>query len=77
MEERARRRQMLLSEGLWKEGPSSQSSPSHRSPSRMAWMASSVDRSASVSSIRRAKVLPCLRAKSQLQSAVRAPPMFR
>ena len=47
-------------------GPSSQSSASQRRPSRMARTASSVERSTSVSSMRRMNVPPCARAKSQL-----------
>ena len=61
----------------WTMGPSSQSSPSHRSPSTMPATMSHDDRSASVSSMRRTKVPPCRRANSQLKSAVRAPPMWR
>src|SRR5206468_143370 len=55
-------------------GPSSQSSPSQRRPSRMPSIMSSDERSASVSSMRRTKTPPSRRAKSQLKSAVRAPP---
>ena len=55
-------------------GPSSQSSPSQRRSSRMLASDSRVERSASVSSMRRMNVpsLPC--ASSQLKSAVRALP---
>src|SRR6266850_1964544 len=55
----------------------SQSSPSHFSPSRIAAMAGSVDRSRSVSSIRSSILPPRFLAYSQLNSAVRAPPMWR
>src|SRR3954451_10203945 len=55
----------------------SQSSPSHLNPSRIAAIAGSVDRSRSVSSIRSSILPPCFLAKSQLNSAVRAPPMWR
>jgi hypothetical protein len=40
-------------------------------------MAGSVERSRSVSSMRRSIVPPCRRANSQLNRAVRAPPMWR
>jgi hypothetical protein len=43
----------------------------------MAFRDSGVDRTWSVSSIRRTKVPPYRRAYSQLNSAVRAPPMWR
>src|SRR4051812_12008249 len=46
-------------------------------PSRIPPTISSVERSKSVSSIRRMKVPPKWRAKSQLNSAVRAPPTWR
>src|SRR6266849_2768676 len=55
----------------------SQSSSSHFSPSRMASMASLVERSRSVSSIRSSILPPRFLAYSQLNSAVRAPPMWR
>ena len=58
-------------------GPSSQSSASQRRPSRIARTASSVERSTSVSSMRRMNVPPCARAKSQLYRAVRTPPTCR
>ncbi len=47
---------------IWKCGPSSQVIPSHVIPSRIAWTASGVDRSWSVSSIRRMNLPPVLRA---------------
>ena len=47
------------------------------SPSRMTCVCASLLRSRSVSSIRRMKVPPVFRAKSQLNSAVRAPPTWR
>src|SRR3989475_11269600 len=58
-------------------GGSSQSRPSHLRPSRMTWVCSSVERALSVSSIRRRNLPPSLRAKSQLKSAVLAPPTCR
>src|ERR1700704_2984886 len=54
-----------------------QSSPSHFRPSRIAAMAGSVERSRSVSSIRSSILPPRPRAYSQLNSAVRAPPIWR
>ena len=48
-----------------------------RKPSRMGCRASGRLRSASVSSMRRMNCPPCRRAKSQQNSAVRAPPMWR
>src|SRR5688500_3924504 len=54
--------------------PSSHSSPIHRRSSRMACSDSRVDRSVSVSSIRRTNVPPDPRASSQLNNAVRALP---
>ncbi len=57
--------------------PSSQSSPSHFSASRTEARYSSVDRSRSVSSMRRMNTPRCRRAKAQLKSAVRAPPTWR
>ena len=57
---------------LWKYGPSSQCRPSQSSPSRICFVFSSFERSRSVSSMRRMNVPPCLRAHSQLNSAVRA-----
>src|SRR5262245_13662462 len=58
-------------------GPSSQSRLSQRIPSRIASVISSRERSTSVSSMRRMKVPPSFRAKSQLKRAVRAPPTWR
>ena len=58
-------------------GPSSHSRRSQRIPSRMPATISSDERSASVSSMRRMNVPPWCRAKSQLNSAVRAPPTCR
>src|SRR5262245_30695297 len=55
-------------------GPSSQSSPSQPSASRICSTFSGVERSLSVSSIRSTNVPPDPRARSQLYSAVRAPP---
>src|SRR5262249_21289544 len=55
-------------------GPSSQSRPSHRRSRRIAASDSRVERSASVSSMRRMNAPPCPRASSQLNSAVRALP---
>ena len=46
-------------------------------PSRIACTASGVERSTSVSSIRRMKMPPWWRANAQENSAVRAPPMWR
>ena len=57
--------------------PSSQSIPSQRKPSRIGASASARLRCASVSSTRRTNVPPWRRAKSQLNSAVRTPPMWR
>src|SRR5262249_12700768 len=54
-----------------------QSTPSHFRPSRIPSTSSGLFRSASVSSIRRIIVPPCRRTKSQLNSAVRAPPTCR
>src|SRR3954465_11998945 len=51
--------------------------PSQLMPSRITRVWASVLRSRSVSSIRSTKVPPVLRAKSQLKSAVRAPPTWR
>src|SRR6516225_2111969 len=48
--------------------------PSHESTSTMPSTASSLDRDASVSSIRRTNVPPVWRANNQLNSAVRADP---
>jgi hypothetical protein len=45
--------------------------------SRIAWVDSAVERSRSVSSMRRMNFPPCLRAYAQQKSAVRAPPMWR
>src|SRR5215213_5472940 len=56
-------------------GPSSQSSSSQRSASRMASTFSGVERSRSVSSMRSTNSPPDPRARSQLYSAVLAPPM--
>src|SRR3954471_2953584 len=58
-------------------GGSSQSRPSQVSPSRMIWVCSSVERALSVSSMRSRNLPPSRRAKSQLKSAVRAPPTWR
>src|SRR3954454_21373803 len=55
----------------------SQSSSSHFNPSRIAAIAGCVDRSRSVSSIRNSILPPCFLEYSQLNSAVRAPPMWR
>src|SRR5882757_6042807 len=55
----------------------SQSMPSQVRPSRIASIAALVERSRSVSSIRSSILPPRLRAYSQLNSAVRAPPMWR
>src|SRR6267142_3062683 len=52
-------------------------SPSQSSPSMIAETAAGVDRVRSVSSMRSRKMPPWCRAKSQLKSAVRAPPMCR
>ena len=46
-------------------------------PFRIALMAASVDRSRSVSSIRKMNAPPCRRANNQLNKAVRRPPMWR
>jgi hypothetical protein len=43
----------------------------------MARVLSSVERARSVSSMRRRNLPPVLRARSQLKSAVRAPPTWR
>jgi len=59
---------------IWKYGPSSQSIPNHRKPSRIPSTSSGRFRSTSLSSTRRIIVPPCRRAKNQLNSAVRAPP---
>src|SRR5271157_764007 len=61
----------------WKYGPSSQSIPSQRSPSRIPSTISGEERSKSVSSMRRTSVPPQCRSNSQLNSAVRAPPTWR
>src|SRR4051794_17983479 len=61
----------------WKIGPSSKSSSSQTSASRICSTFSGVERSRSVSSIRRTSSPPRPRAKSQLYSAVLAPPMWR
>src|SRR4051794_18914686 len=61
----------------WKIGPSSKSSSSQRSASRICSTFSGVERSRSVSSIRRTSFPARPRANSQLYSAVRAPPMCR
>src|SRR5690606_27085292 len=61
----------------WNTGGSSQSSPSQSSPSMMASIAACVERARSVSSIRSSALPPWWRAKSQLNSAVRAPPICR
>ena len=58
-------------------GPSSQSSPSQRKSSRMARSDARLDRSVSVSSMRRTNAPPARRASSQLKSAVRALPTCR
>ena len=58
-------------------GPSSQSRPSQRKPCRIGASAASTLRCWSVSSMRRTYLPPCRRAKSQLNSAVRTPPMCR
>ena len=58
-------------------GPSSQSIPIQRNPSRMRLTASSTCRSWSVSSIRRMNWPPWCRASSQLNRAVRTPPMCK
>jgi hypothetical protein len=55
----------------------SPSAAARASPSRIGWSAVSMFRSASVSSIRRMNWPPRCRAKSQLNSAVRTPPMWR
>src|SRR3954451_20343703 len=59
----------------WKMGPSSKSNSSQRSASRICATFSGVERSRSVSSMRRTNVPPSWRAASQLNSAVRGPPM--
>jgi hypothetical protein len=51
--------------------------PSQSSPSKIASIAASVERARSVSSIRSRYLPPWWRANSQLNSAVRAPPMCR
>src|ERR1700684_1753117 len=56
-------------------GPSSQSSSSQRRASRICSTFSGVERSRSVSSMRSTKVPPLCLASSQLNRAVRAPPM--
>src|SRR5207247_11157212 len=58
-------------------GPSSHSRPSQRRPLRITSTASCVLRAASVSSMRKMNVPPVWRAYSQLNSAVRAPPMCK
>src|SRR3546814_3856600 len=55
----------------------SQSSPSQRIPSRIASIAGWVERARSVSSMRSRNLPPWWRANSQLNSAVRAPPIWR
>ena len=62
---------------VWKKGPSSQLIPSQVIPSKIAFTASGVDRSRSVSSMRKMNLPPLRRAKSQLKRAVRAPPIWR
>ena len=56
---------------------SSWAMPSQARPSLMGEIASGVDRLRSVSSIRKRYTPPLWRAKSQLKSAVRAPPICR
>src|SRR5205814_6471819 len=51
--------------------------PSQSSPSMIAATASGVERTRSVSSMRSRNLPPWCRAKSQLKSAVRAPPICR
>src|SRR5213083_972018 len=58
-------------------GGSSQSRPSQVRPSRMTCVCSSVERALSVSSMRSRNFPPSRRAKSQLKSAVLAPPTCR
>ena len=58
-------------------GPSSHARPSQARSSRSPASSSRSDRSTSVSSMRRMKRPPSCRAKSQLKSAVRAPPTWR
>ena len=79
---RARTRAAPASASPWRSeravcriGPSSQSSSSQRSASRICSMFSGVERSRSVSSMRSTSSPPQWRASSQLNSAVRAPPM--
>src|SRR3954449_6070850 len=62
---------------VWKIGPSSKSSSSQASASRICWTFSGVERSRSVSSMRSMNTPPSWRAASQLNSAVRALPMCR
>src|SRR5262245_63435416 len=57
-------------------GPSSQSSPSHRRSRKIVVSDSAVDRSTSVSSMRRMKADPDPRARNQLKSAVRTLPTW-
>src|SRR5215208_2709929 len=59
----------------WKTGSPSQSSSSQRSASKICSTFSGVERSRSVSSMRSTSSPPWRRARSQLYSAVRAPPM--
>ena len=61
----------------WNTGSSSQSSSSQRRASKICSTFSGVERSRSVSSIRSRNWPPLPRARSQLYSAVRAPPMCR
>ena len=62
---------------LWKIGPSSQCEPSHCRTSWICATASCVERATSVSSMRRMNVPPVWRACNQLNSTVRAFPMWR
>ena len=61
----------------WKYAWPSQSRPSQRIPSRIASIAGWVERARSVSSMRSRNLPPWWRANSQLNKAVRAPPIWR